>query len=50
MKSAGMSVIGVDQQGEIVFDLSIDNSYASLLLMGFSLFFTLVFSIWKGSA
>jgi hypothetical protein len=50
MKSAGMNVIGVDQQGEIVFDPSIDNSYAPLLLIGLSLFFTLLFSIWKGSA
>jgi|688.fasta_scaffold2712547_1 hypothetical protein len=50
MKCAGMNVIGVDQKGEIVFDLSVDNSYAPLLLVGYSLFFTLLFSIWKGSA
>jgi hypothetical protein len=50
MKAAGMNVIGVDQKGEIVFDLSTDNSYTAVFLMGYSLFFSLLFSIWKGSA
>ena len=49
MKAAGMNVIGVDQKGEIVFDLSSDNTYAPVLLVGFSLFFSILFSIWKGS-
>lgn len=49
MKAAGMNVIGVDQKGEIVFDLSADNAYVPVLLIGFSLFFSVLFSIWKGA-
>ncbi len=49
MKSAGMNIIGVDQKGEIIFELSSDNSFTPLLLIGFSLFFSILLSVWKGS-
>lgn len=48
MKAAGMNVIGTDQKGEIIFDLNSDNIYSSLLLFGFGLFFTILFSLWRG--
>lgn len=48
-KAAGMNVFGVDQKGEITYDLSADNSYTSVLLIGYGFFFTLLFSFWGGS-
>jgi hypothetical protein len=50
MKATGINIIGVDQKGEIVFDLSSDNSFTPLLLIGFSVFFSMLLSLWKGSA
>lgn len=50
MKAAGMNIIGVDQKGEIVFDMSSDNSFTPLLLIAFSVFFSILLSLWKGSA
>lgn len=41
--------MGVDQKGEIIFDISSDNCFAPVLLVGFSLFFSILLSLWKGS-
>jgi hypothetical protein len=48
-KAAGMNVLGVDQKGEIIFTLSSDNCYSAILLIGYSLFFTTLFSLFPGS-
>jgi len=46
--TAAYNIVGTDQEGEIVFELTLNNCYLPILSFFFSLFFNLLFNIVLG--
>ena len=42
-------MIGADQEGEIIFELQMDNVYLAILSFAFSLFFVFFFNVLAGA-